>query len=111
MNGNGIAAAMRALLRAAPAIPAAGEANPAAEGKIDEIVVTATRLETPESEIGSSITVITEEEIRKTQQASVLEVLGAWPRWTWSGAEGRQVHSVFCGARNRSTPVLIAVWR
>lgn len=109
MNGNGIAAAMLALLLAAPAIPAAGEANPAAEGKIDEIVVTATRLETPESEIGSSITVITEEEIRKTQKASVLEVLRGVPALdvVRAGGPGKFTSVFLRGAKSEHTLVLI----
>ncbi len=41
-----------------------------------EIVVTATRIETPAQEIASSVTVITGEELERMKKATVLEVLG-----------------------------------
>jgi len=41
-----------------------------------EVVVTATRIETPAKEIASSITVISQKDLEKTKKLSVLEVLG-----------------------------------
>ena len=40
-----------------------------------EIVVTATRLETPAKEIASSVTVITKERLEQSKKATVLEAL------------------------------------
>ena len=45
------------------------------EEEIGEIVVTATRVETPVREIGSSVTVITSDEIESKQKTTVLEIL------------------------------------
>jgi vitamin B12 transporter len=46
---------------------------------LDTVVVTATRTETPLSQIGSSVTVITAEEIEEKQQTQVLDVLRSVP--------------------------------
>lgn len=45
------------------------------EVKLEELVVTATRVPTPEEEVGSSMTVITEEEIKDKGYTTVYEVL------------------------------------
>jgi len=76
---------------------------------MDEIVVTATRLETPGREVGSSITVITAEQIREQGKATVVDILQSVPSLNVSrnGGPG-QVASVFLrGAKSEHTLVLI----
>jgi len=85
------------------------QSNTQGKEKIDEIVVTATRLETAEREVGSSITVITADQIRKQQKTTVLEVLRDVPALdvVQSGGPGT-VTSVFIrGANSEHTLVLI----
>jgi vitamin B12 transporter len=74
-----------------------------------KIVVTATKLETPTREVGSSITVITDDEIQSMQKATVLEVLRTVPALDVSRAGGPgQPTSVFIrGAKSEHTLVLI----
>jgi vitamin B12 transporter len=83
----------------------------AAQGKekIDEIVVTATRLETAEREVGSSITVITADQIRKQQKTTVLEVLRDVPALdvVQSGGPGRETSVFIRGAKSEHTLVLV----
>ena len=47
--------------------------------RIDEITVTATRIETSVKEVPSSVTVISRDEIEKKQKPTVLEVLRGLP--------------------------------
>lgn len=49
------------------------------EPETEEIVVSATRIETPIDEIGSSVTVITDEEIARNQQRTLPDVLQTVP--------------------------------
>jgi vitamin B12 transporter len=109
MKRTGTVAAVLALLLAAPAIPAAGEADPAAGGKIDEIVVTATRLETPESEIGSSVTVITSEQIGERGATTVAEALRGVPALdvVRAGGAGKTTSVFLRGAKSEHTLVLL----
>src|SRR5712692_3136716 len=51
----------------------------AAETETQEIVVSATRLETPINQVGSSVTVITDEEIERNQRRSLPDVLQTAP--------------------------------
>src|SRR5687768_6827306 len=46
---------------------------------LEPLIITATRLETPERELASSITVITRKEIEASQKSSVYEVLRGHP--------------------------------
>ena len=88
----------------------AGTTDPVSGSQnMDEIVVTATRLETPGREVGSSITVITAEQIREQGKTTVADVLRSIPSLTvaQSGGPG-QVASVFLrGAKSEHTLVLI----
>lgn len=85
----------------------------AAEPKPDEtlapVVVTATRVETPQQEVTTSISVITAEDIRRQQAETVLEVLRSVPGLdvVQSGSRGT-VTSVFIrGANSNQSLVLI----
>lgn len=55
--------------------PISNAAEPKPEETLPPVVVTATRIETPQEEITTSITVITAEQIRQQQAETVLEVL------------------------------------
>ena len=54
-------------------------AEPKKEETLDPVVVTATRTETPLKDVTTSITVITEDDIRKKQAETVLDILRSVP--------------------------------
>lgn len=74
-----------------------------------EVVVTATRIETPRREIASSVTVVTADEIERKQQKSVSEVLRAVPGVdvVQSGGAGGNTVVFLRGANSEHTLVLI----
>ncbi len=73
------------------------------------IVVTATRIPTPESEVGSSVTVITAEDIRNKQYRTVPEALRAVPGLdvVQAGGPGQQTSVFIRGASSSHTLVLV----
>ncbi|KPK87404.1 hypothetical protein AMJ80_12165 [bacterium SM23_31] len=75
----------------------------------EEIVITATRTETPYKEIASSITVITKEEIENKQQNLLLDFLRAVPSLdvAQSGGPGKTTSVFIRGAKSEHTLVLI----
>jgi len=79
------------------------------EVTLEEVVVTATRVETPIEEIASSITVIHSEEIERKQKISVLEVLRGLPGLdvVQSGGTGRTTSIFLRGANSEHTLVMI----
>jgi vitamin B12 transporter len=79
------------------------------EEKTKEIVVTATRIETPAREVGSSITVITGQEIKEKQKVTVLEVLRTVPALdiVQTGGPGKETAVFIRGAKSEYTLVLI----
>ncbi|MEA3297227.1 MAG: TonB-dependent receptor [candidate division Zixibacteria bacterium] len=81
----------------------------AKEEKTEEVVVTATRIETASSEVGSSITVITNQQIEQRQNTTVLEVLRTVPALdvVRSGGPGGQTSVFIRGAKSEHTLVLI----
>lgn len=76
---------------------------------LEPVVVTATRVETPLKEIASSMTVITEEEIKQKQKTMVLEVLRGTPGLNVFrlGGPGTQASVLIRGAKSEHTLVLI----
>jgi vitamin B12 transporter len=76
---------------------------------LDTVVVTATRTETPLSQIGSSVTVITADEIEEKQQTQVLDVLRSVPGVgiIQSGPSGAATSIYLRGTDTRHTLVLI----
>jgi len=74
-----------------------------------EIVVTATRLPTDIEEVGSSVTVITADDIERRQQRTVVEVLQAVPglHVVQLGPAGQQASVFARGANSNQTLVLI----
>ena len=77
--------------------------------RLDPVVVTATRTATPLSQIASSVTVITAEEIEAKQQTQILEVLRSVPgvNIIHSGSIGGQTSVRLRGTDNKHTLVLI----
>lgn len=75
----------------------------------DPIVVTATRLATPESQLGSSVTVITAEDISRKQLKTVPEALRTVPGVdvVQAGGPGQQTSVFMRGASSSHTLVLV----
>lgn len=88
---------------------AGSKAKKTKEEKTEEIVVTATRIETASREVGSSITVITNQQIEEGQNTTVLEVLRTVPSLDVirSGGPGGQTSVFIRGAQSEHTLVLI----
>ena len=70
MNKNLIATVFTLVLFTTPTLARA-------ESEIEEVLITATRIETPSKEVGSSTTIVTAEEIEASQSRTVLEALKA----------------------------------
>lgn len=77
--------------------------------RLEPVVVTATKIETPLSQLGSSVTVITEEDIKEQQAEEVLEVLRNVPgvHIMQSGTRGAVTSLFMRGGESRFTLVLI----
>lgn len=76
---------------------------------LEPVVVTATRVETPVSEVGSSVTVITKEEIESKQAVHLLDVLRGVPGLdvVRQGGLGQQASVFLRGANSAHTLVLV----
>ncbi len=76
---------------------------------LEPVVVTATRVETPLSEIGSSVTVITSEEIESKQAVHLIDVLRGVPGLdvVRNGGLGQQASVFLRGANSDHTLVLV----
>jgi vitamin B12 transporter len=74
-----------------------------------DLVVTATRVETPGREVASSVTVITNDELVRTRRSTVLDalkdVIGLWV--SQNGGPGATASVAIRGANNEHTLVLI----
>ncbi|HEV2046630.1 MAG TPA: TonB-dependent receptor plug domain-containing protein, partial [Chthoniobacterales bacterium] len=81
----------------------------AAEAETQEIVVSATRVETPINQIGSSVTVITDEEIARNQRRSLPDVLQTVPglNIVQTGGPGGKTSVFMRGSNSNHTKVLI----
>lgn len=79
------------------------------EAVLEPIVVTATRLETPERELASSVTVITRKEIEASQKTSVFEVLRGHPSLdvVQTGGPGNPAAVFMRGSKSEHTLVMI----
>jgi vitamin B12 transporter len=97
--------------RAAPLALAAlvGVANAAAEDTEDAVVVTATRIPTPESEVASSITVITADDIAAKQSQTLPDVLKDAPglNLVQTGGPGGQTSIFMRGTNSNHTKVFV----
>ena len=77
--------------------------------EMEKIVVTATRTETPAEEVGSSVTVVTSQEMEQKQQATVSDVVRDVPALdvAQSGSWGGRTEVFMRGARGGHTLVMI----
>ncbi|HKT84524.1 MAG TPA: TonB-dependent receptor [Novosphingobium sp.] len=85
-------------------------ATPALADEADDtIVVTATRTETPLSEVGQSVSVVTRDDIERTQSMQATDVLARLPGLSGSstGGFGQQASVFIRGAENAQSLVLI----
>ncbi|HYJ03666.1 MAG TPA: TonB-dependent receptor [Chthoniobacterales bacterium] len=82
---------------------------PLAEAESEGIVVSATLIETPVSEIGSSVTVITEKEIERDQKRTLPDVLRTVPglNVVQTGGPGGKTSVFLRGSNSNHTKVLI----
>jgi vitamin B12 transporter len=99
-----------AFLLAAPLIGRAQDAvAPAAEVESEGVVVSATLVETPVNEIGSSVTVITEKEIERDQKRTLPDVLRTVPglNVVQTGGPGGKTSVFLRGSNSNHTKVLI----
>ncbi|MCD6526880.1 MAG: TonB-dependent receptor [Desulfuromonas sp.] len=80
-----------------------------AVNELDDVVVVATRIETPVSQIGSAVTVIGRDTIERLQQPSVLDLLRTVPGVdvVRSGGLGQKTSVFMRGANSEHTLVLI----
>ncbi len=85
------------------------EAEKPQKAEDQEIIVTATRIETPAREVASSVTVITRDEIECKQKKLVSEVLRDVPGLdvVQTGGPGQQTSVFMRGAKSEHTLVLI----
>ena len=97
---------MRKILLALATLPLLAVAAQADTTTLDPIVVTATRTETPLSQIGSSVTVVTAEEIAEKQQSRVVDVLRSVPgvNIVQSGTMGSAISIYMRGTDTKHTP-------
>lgn len=81
----------------------------AQEETLEPVVVTATRIETPEAEVTTSISVITAEDIKAAQAETVLEVLRQVPGLdvVQSGSRGNTTSVFIRGSNSNQVLVLI----
>lgn len=99
-----------AFLLAAPLLSRAQDAvAPAVEAESEGIVVSATLIETPINEIGSSVTVITEKEIERDQKRTLPDVLRTVPglNVVQTGGPGGKTSVFLRGSNSNHTKVLI----
>ena len=74
-----------------------------------DVVITATRVETPSREVASSLTVITREDLARSKRSTVLDVLGDVPGASVvrSGGPGSAAAVMLRGANSEHTLVLL----
>ena len=88
-----------------------GQAEEVSRTKYDlgQVVVTATKTEVYQSEVASSVSIITDEDIKKSGKKTVLEVLEEVPGlyFTQNGAQGGQASAYLRGAIPGQSLVLI----
>jgi vitamin B12 transporter len=99
-----------AFLLAAPLLSRAQDAvAPVVEAESEGVVVSATLIETPINEIGSSVTVITEKEIERDQKRTLPDVLRTVPglNVVQTGGPGGKTSVFLRGSNSNHTKVLI----
>ncbi len=104
-----LASAALCVCFASPAWSDTGPARPADTEAPATIVVTATRIPTPELEVASSVTVLTAEELAARQQRTFVEALKAVPglNVVQQGGPGGETSVFMRGTNSNHTKVLI----
>jgi vitamin B12 transporter len=94
---------------AAPAMAAEQLTDPGKDPGVAQLVVTATRTPTRLDKVGSSITLLTQTDIQRSQQTGATELLASTPGVTYSrnGATGKATSIYIRGAESDQTVVLI----
>jgi len=88
---------------------AEGVASPDSPDSVESVIVSATRLPTPESEVASSVTVITAEDIAARQERSLPDILKDVPglNIVRTGGPGGQTVVFMRGTNSNHTKVLV----
>lgn len=110
MNSSLIRPVSRALFASLSSVCAVASADPAAETtELENVVISATRIEQPIDTVGSSITLLAPDQIRDSQKTSVADVLVTTPGVTLSrnGGLGTTTSVRIRGAEGDQTVVLI----
>jgi vitamin B12 transporter len=104
-----VARAMALCVSAVAAVAAEGAGSPDSPDSVESVIVSATRLPTPESEVGSSVTVITAEDIAARQERSLPDILKDVPglNIVRTGGPGGQAVVFMRGTNNNHTKVLV----
>jgi vitamin B12 transporter len=91
------------------ALAAEGAGAPDSPDSVESVIVSATRLPTPESEVASSVTVITAEEIDARQERSLPDILKDVPglNIVRAGGPGGQALVFMRGTNSNHTKVLV----
>jgi vitamin B12 transporter len=94
---------------AVAAVAAEGAGSPGSPDSVESVIVAATRLPTPESEIASSVTVITAEDIAARQERSLTDILKDVPglNIVRTGGPGGQTVVFMRGTNSNHTKVLV----
>jgi vitamin B12 transporter len=94
---------------AVTAVAAEGTGSPESAESVESVIVAATRLPTPESEIASSVTVITAEDIAARQERSLPDILKDVPglNIVRTGGPGGQTVVFMRGTNGNHTKVLV----
>ncbi len=90
-------------------LPSGAGTAAAAGGDVEKVVVTATRIETPVEEVGSDVTVIGKEEIKKSQKKTVADLLRSVGSLdvVRTGGPGSSTSVFIRGAKSEHTLVMI----
>jgi len=92
-----------------PVLPAIAGSGAASTGDVDKVIVTATRIETPVDEVGSDVTVIDKDKIKKSQKktvAGLLRDVGSLDV-VRTGGPGSMTSVFIRGAKSEHTLVMI----
>jgi vitamin B12 transporter len=92
-----------------PALPASAADDSDSGDSVDSVVVTANRFEQPVSRVGDSVTVVTAQEVRRSQKTAVSDLLAMTPgvTVTRNGGLGGTTQLRIRGADTDQTVVLI----
>jgi vitamin B12 transporter len=104
-----VVGAMALAASAVAAVAAEGAGSPESAESVESVIVAATRLPTPESEIASSVTVITAEDIAARQERSLPDILKDVPglNIVRTGGPGGQTVVFMRGTNSNHTKVLV----